>query len=73
MARLNYGCMLDTQKLKREREKRGLSMAAAAKVAGMNSAQAWDNIENGDGLSLTLKTLNKMASGLKVPAKDLLK
>ena len=73
MARVSYGCMLDTAKLKACREKLGLSMADAARIARIGTAQAWNKIENGDGLSLTLKTLNKMATGLKIPAKDLLK
>jgi transcriptional regulator with XRE-family HTH domain len=72
MARLTYACMLDTGRLMREREKQGLSMAAAAKAAGM-IPQAWERLEKGDGLSLTLKTLNRVAKGLKVPAKELLK
>lgn len=73
MARVKFVCMLDTTKLKAEREKRGLSMAQAAKAASMNSAQAWNKIENGDGESLTLRTLNRIATGLKIDAKDLLK
>jgi transcriptional regulator with XRE-family HTH domain len=72
MAQLKFGTMLDTAKLKDERERRKLSMAAAARIVGMK-AQAWERIENGDGLSLTLKSLNRMASALKIPAKDLLR
>lgn len=73
MANVKYGCMLDTDKLKSERNKRKWSMAKAAKLSKMGTPQAWDKIENGDGLSLTLKTLNKIASAFKMPAKELLK
>jgi transcriptional regulator with XRE-family HTH domain len=73
MGSVRYSCMVDVAKLKRERDARGLTMAQAAKLAGMQSAQAWDRVENGDGLSLTLRTLNTIASGLKIPAKDLLR
>lgn len=73
MLRVSFSSMVDLPKLKREREQRGLSMAQAAKLAGMRTAQSWDRVENGDGLSVTLRTLNKIAHGLKIPAKDLLK
>ncbi len=72
MSRVRFAVMLDTKKLRQERERRGLSMAGAGKLAGM-AAQAWERIENGDGLSLTLRTLNRVAAGLKIPAKNLLK
>ncbi|HEY1686400.1 MAG TPA: hypothetical protein VGG19_16670 [Tepidisphaeraceae bacterium] len=67
--------MLDKAKVKRIRESHAppLSMAKAAKAAGMGSAQAWNKIENGDGLSLSIKTLNKISLALGVKAKDLLK
>ena len=70
---VSYSVMLDTQKMRAERERQGLSMAAAAKLAKMGSAQAWDQIENSKGDSLTLKSLNRIAAALKVPAKELLK
>jgi transcriptional regulator with XRE-family HTH domain len=67
--------MLDREKIKRAREsqKPPMSMAKAAIAAGMGSAQAWNKIENGDGVSLSVKTLNKVAKALGVKAKDLLK
>ncbi len=70
---VSYKVMLDTQKMRAERERLGLSMAGAAKLAKMGSAQAWDQIENSKGDSLTLKSLNRIAAALKMPAKELLK
>lgn len=67
----SYGVMLDTQKMRDERKRLGLSLASAAKLAEMSSAQAWGQIENSKGHSLTLKSLNRIAEALKVPAKDL--
>ncbi|HEY7088293.1 MAG TPA: helix-turn-helix transcriptional regulator [Tepidisphaeraceae bacterium] len=72
MPSVKYRTMLDTAKLKRERENRGLSMAQAAKLCGMKM-QLWQRIESGDGLSLTLRTLNRLASAFKMPPKSLLK
>lgn len=72
MGRVRYGVMLDTKKLREIREVKGLTMAAAAKATGISSAQAWEKIENGDGLSLTLRSLNRISEGLKIPAKELL-
>ena len=73
MARLQLAFMLDTGRVKQERERQQLSMAAAARLAGMTAAQTWERIENGNGLSLTLRTLNKIAKALGIPARDLLK
>jgi transcriptional regulator with XRE-family HTH domain len=72
MRKIDFSTMLDTTKLRTERERQSLSMAQAGKLAKM-TAQQWEQIENSDGLSLTLRTLNKIAVGLKIPAKDLLK
>jgi transcriptional regulator with XRE-family HTH domain len=65
--------VLDTAKMRALREKLYPSQKAAAEAAQMGTAQAWSKIEAGDGASVTLKTVGKIARALKVPAKDLLK
>lgn len=65
--------MVDLAKVKRLREKAGLSQAAAAKLASIGSAQAWNNIESGRKANVTVDTLNKIAKALNVRAKNLLK
>lgn len=68
-----FSVVLDTAKVKARREELGLSQQAAADLAEMSHAQAWSRIELGDGESVTLRTVSKIARALKVPAKDLLK
>jgi transcriptional regulator with XRE-family HTH domain len=66
--------MLDIVKMKRLRERAGLSQGAAAKRAGMTVRQQWSNIERGaTGSGVTLGTLEKIALALGVKVKDLLK
>jgi len=60
------------EKMKQLREKRGLTMEAAAAKAGFKSRQAWHNIESGRQ-SPTLATLDKIAKALGVKAAELLK
>jgi transcriptional regulator with XRE-family HTH domain len=64
--------MLDIDKIKKCREKLGLSQQGAAEAAGMKDRQAWSRIERG-GAGMTLETLEKIAKALGVKAKDLLK
>jgi transcriptional regulator with XRE-family HTH domain len=63
---------VDTTKIKKLREERGLSLAAAAKAAGLRSRQAWHGIETG-AYSPTVETLEKVAAALGVKATALLK
>jgi transcriptional regulator with XRE-family HTH domain len=65
--------MLDTDKMRALREKRGLTQDAAATRAGFKSRQAWNNIESGRHATVTLQTLDRIAEALGVKAKDLLK
>jgi transcriptional regulator with XRE-family HTH domain len=67
------GIMLDHEKMKRLREKKGLSQADAAKAAGLSSRQHWHLIESGDRPEITLATLDKIAAALGCKAKDLIK
>lgn len=68
--------MLDIEKIKRLRDKLGLTLEAAAEKAGFSSRQHWYNIENGltgGGKGVTLGTLEKLARALDCKPKDLLK
>ena len=65
--------VLDTAKIRRLREERGLTQAAAAKAAKLSGPQTWSDIEHGRRRNLTLDTLERIAAALGVPAKDLLK
>jgi transcriptional regulator with XRE-family HTH domain len=65
--------VLDLVKLKKLREKRGLSQEQAAQAAGMRLRQQWYEIEKGLRKNITLDTLNRIAAALGVRAKDLLK
>ena len=65
--------MLDTDKLKALRLKRGLTQEEAAQKAGFNGKQRWNNIENGREANITMETLGKIAEALECKPKDLLK
>lgn len=65
--------MLDTEKVRQLREKRGLTQEDAAKAAGLANRQQWYLIESGQRANITLETLDKMAAALGVKGKDLLK
>jgi DNA-binding XRE family transcriptional regulator len=65
--------MLDIEKLRKLREKAGLSQEDAAKRAGLNSRQAWYNIESGLQANVTMTTLDSLAKALGVKARDLVK
>jgi transcriptional regulator with XRE-family HTH domain len=64
---------LDTDKIKYLREKLGLTQEQAAERAGFKTRQAWNNIESGRQASISLATLEKIASALGTTAKKLLK
>ena len=65
--------VLDTEKMKKLRIKRGLTMTEAAQAAGMSSRQRWYEIESGRLTNITIDTLNRIAAALGVSARDLLK
>jgi len=67
------GVMIDTDKIKKLREKLELSQSQAAEKAGLNGRQDWSSVETGRRPGITLTTLDKMAKALGVKAKDLLK
>jgi transcriptional regulator with XRE-family HTH domain len=64
--------VLDLQKIRQLRDALGLTQDQAARRAGMNSRQAWNNIESGRQ-SPTLSTLARIAKALKVRPRNLLK
>ena len=64
---------LDITKMRELREKRGLSLAQAAKAAGFAGRQQWHQIESGQRTNIELNTLEKIAEALGVKARDLLK
>jgi transcriptional regulator with XRE-family HTH domain len=55
---------VDTVKIKRLREKKGLSQRQAAEAAGWKTAQQWSAIENGKHGNPRVKTLGAMATVL---------
>jgi len=64
---------LDIAKIKELRERKGLSLAAAAERAGFKTRQQWYQIESGAVTNLKLESLERIAAALGVRAKDLLK
>ncbi len=65
--------MLDIEKIKELRMKKGMTQEEAAKAAGLSSRQAWHNIEAGRQPKIQLDILENVAKALGVKAKDLLK
>lgn len=66
--------VLNKLKIKELREARGLKMIEAAKLAGITSAQKWNDLENGKKRqNVTLETLTKLARALKCSVTDLIK
>ena len=65
--------LLNTEKMKKLRLKRGLTMTEAAVAAGLGNRQRWYEIESGRLTNVTIDTLNKIAAALGVSAKELLK
>ena len=62
---------LNTTKVKRKRERLGMTLEEAARTAGLGSRQAWHVVESGKQ-SPRLTTLERMAKALRVRARDLL-
>lgn len=63
---------LNLTKLKALRKKAGLTMEAAADLAGLAGKPHWSRIESGK-ISPTIETLERIAAAVGVRAKDLLK
>jgi transcriptional regulator with XRE-family HTH domain len=69
---------LDFEKIRALRMEAGLSMQAAADLAGFKSRQQWHQIESGERTNIELNTLESIAKALstknsRIAAKDLLK
>jgi DNA-binding XRE family transcriptional regulator len=69
----NAGMGLDNAKMRRLREDAKLSQEEAARKAGMKTKQAWNRIESGTHLNVSIDTLEAIAKALGCKAKDLLK
>jgi transcriptional regulator with XRE-family HTH domain len=65
--------MIDTDKVRRLREKLKLTQAQAAEAAGLGGRQGWCDLEAGRRDNIELDTLRRIAETLGVRAKDLLK
>jgi transcriptional regulator with XRE-family HTH domain len=70
--------MLDLEKVRSLRERRGMTQAEAAKAAGLarsenNARQRWSAIEGGRRANVTLETLGRIAKALGVNPRDLLR
>jgi transcriptional regulator with XRE-family HTH domain len=63
---------LDTKKVRDLRLAAGLTLAKAAKLAGLPGPQTWSDMEQGRRSNLTLRTLDRIAKALGVSARDLL-
>jgi transcriptional regulator with XRE-family HTH domain len=65
--------MLNIEKMKSLREKKGLSQQEAAELAGLKDRQRWNDIESGRKSTITLATLDKIAAALGCKAVELIK
>ena len=63
---------LDTEKIRKLRERAGLSQAEAAERAGFTTRQRWHQIESGAVPNIELDTLERVAKAVGVKARDLL-
>ena len=64
---------LDYAKIKKLREKLGLTQEEAARQAGLGTRQAWNHFETGRRTDIRLTQLERIAKTLGVRAADLLK
>lgn len=66
---------MDHAKIKRMREKKGLTQEEAAHAAGMKTKQHWNNIENGRqaSASISVDLLERIAHALGTTPTQLLK
>jgi transcriptional regulator with XRE-family HTH domain len=65
--------LIDFGKIKERRLAMDLTMEEAAKRAKLKSRQQWSDIESGRRPNMTIETLGRVASALKLQPKDLLK
>jgi transcriptional regulator with XRE-family HTH domain len=65
--------ILDIEKIRKLRERTGLSQAEAAEKAGLGTRQRWHRIESGLVTNIELDTLASIAKALGVKPKDLLR
>lgn len=64
---------LDVEKIRRIREKLGITQEQAAAAAGLKGGrQAWNDIESGRRVNLTIETLERIAGALGTRAAELL-
>ncbi len=68
-----YVWFVDFAEMKRRRLRKGLTQAAAAKLAGWRTAQVWTNMENGQRPNPQVLTLAKVAAVLGCKVDDLLR
>ena len=64
---------LDVDKIRQLRLGKGLSIAEAARRAGMNSRQHWHAVETGVNVDVRLSLLESIARALDVDPGDLLR
>ena len=69
----NRGVPLNLDKIRALREKLGLTMEQAARLAGFPGRQRWYEIEAGRRGDVKLSTIEAVARALGVQARDLLK
>lgn len=70
--RLVYsGGVVKTEEIKRRRERLGLTMAEAAKLAGWKTQQAWSGVERGTRPDPQVSTVIRVASVLRCRVDDL--
>jgi transcriptional regulator with XRE-family HTH domain len=65
--------MLDTTKMEARRKELGISQVEAASRAGLTARQAWNNIETGKRVNITLETLTRIAEALECDPRELIK
>lgn len=65
--------MVDTERIRQLREKKGLTLAQAAEAAGFKNRQQWHGIESGAVDNPKLQTIEAVAAALEVKASTLIK
>jgi transcriptional regulator with XRE-family HTH domain len=65
--------VLDTTKMKRLRQKLGLTQEEAARRAGLPSRARWNDIESGRKINVTMESLDAIAKALAVHPAELLR
>ena len=65
--------MVDFERIRKLRERAGLSKSRMAQKAGFATTQQWHAIEVGRRPDLRISTIDRIAAALGVKARDLLK